>query len=685
MASSTQELLSINTIRTLSMDGVQKANSGHPGTPMALAPVTYAIWNHSLRYDPAAPRWPGRDRFVLSCGHASMLLYSVLHLAQVRKLDHDGNPGEGPAITLDNIRNFRQLHSPCAGHPEYGEAAGIETTTGPLGQGVGNSVGMAMAAQWFAARYNRPGFDLFGYDVYALCSDGDIMEGVACEAASVAGHLRLGNLCWIYDDNKITIEGETELAFSEDVARRFEGLGWHTITVEDANNLGAIKHALSSFRATPDKPTLIILRSVIGYGSPNKANSHSAHGAPLGDEEVKLTKRFYGWPEEEKFLVPPEALADFAAGVGARGAALRSDWEAKFASYAQSYPEQAAELRQIWSGKAPANWESALPVFPADAKGLATRVSSGKVLNAIAPAYPWLVGGSADLAPSTMTMLEHPDAGHFGHHNYGGRNLHFGIREHAMGSICNGLALSGIRPYGATFFVFSDYVRPSVRLSSLMRLPVLYIFTHDSIGLGEDGPTHQPVEHLAACRAIPGLVVLRPGDANEVSESYRALLSLSDRPAALVLSRQNVPTLDRAKYAPAAGARRGAYVLADAAPGQPEVILIGTGSELMLCVAAYEQLVAAGVKARLVSMPSWELFDSQDAAYRDSVLPPTVTARVAVEAGLRMGWDKYIGPGGRFVGMSSFGASAPANTLYKHFGITAERIVAEAHAALGKG
>lgn len=685
MASSTQELLSINTIRTLSMDGVQKANSGHPGTPMALAPVTYTIWNHSLRYDPAAPRWPGRDRFVLSCGHASMLLYSVLHLAQVRKLDHDGNPADGPAITLDNIRNFRQLHSPCAGHPEYGEAAGIETTTGPLGQGVGNSVGMAMAAQWFAARYNRPGFELFGYDVYALCSDGDIMEGVACEAASVAGHLRLGNLCWIYDDNKITIEGETELAFSEDVARRFEGLGWHTITVEDANDLGAIKHALSSFRATPDKPTLIILRSVIGYGSPNKANSHSAHGAPLGDEEVKLTKRFYGWPEEEKFLVPPEALADFAAGVGARGAALRSDWEAKFASYAQSYPEQAAELRQIWSGKAPANWESALPVFPADAKGLATRVSSGKVLNAIAPAYPWLVGGSADLAPSTMTMLEHSDAGHFGHHNYGGRNLHFGIREHAMGSICNGMALSGIRPYGATFFVFSDYVRPSVRLSSLMRLPVLYIFTHDSIGLGEDGPTHQPVEHLAACRAIPGLVVLRPGDANEVSESYRALLSLSDRPAALVLSRQNVPTLDRAKYAPAAGARRGAYVLADAAPGQPEVILIGTGSELMLCVAAYEQLVAAGVKARLVSMPSWELFDSQDAAYRDSVLPPTVTARVAVEAGLRMGWDKYIGLGGRFVGMSSFGASAPANTLYKHFGITAERIVAEAHAALGKG
>jgi transketolase len=683
MASSTQELLSINTIRTLSMDGVQKANSGHPGTPMALAPVTYAIWNQSLRYDPAAPRWPGRDRFVLSCGHASMLLYSVLHLAQVRKLDHDGNPADGPAITLDDLRNFRQLHSPCAGHPEYGEAAGIETTTGPLGQGVGNSVGMAMAAQWFAARYNRPGFDLFGYDVYALCSDGDIMEGVACEAASVAGHLRLGNLCWIYDDNKITIEGETELAFSEDVAKRFEGLGWNTVTVEDANDLTAIRQALASFRATTDKPTLIILRSIIGYGSPNKANSHSAHGAPLGDEEVKLTKRFYGWPEEEKFRVPPETLADFAAGVGARGSALRSEWEAKFASYEGAYPEQAAELRQIWAGKAPANWESALPVFPADAKGLATRVSSGKVLNAVAAAFPWLVGGSADLAPSTMTMLEHPDAGHFGHHNYGGRNLHFGIREHAMGSICNGLALSGIRPYGATFFVFSDYVRPSVRLSSLMRLPVLYIFTHDSIGLGEDGPTHQPVEHLAACRAIPGLVVLRPGDANEVAESYRALLTLQDRPAALVLSRQNVPTLDRAKFAAASGTCRGAYVLADAAPGLPDVILIGTGSELMLCVAAYEQLAAAGVKARLVSMPSWELFDGQDAAYRDSVLPPSVSARVAVEAGLRMGWDKYIGLGGRFVGMSSFGASAPANTLYKHFGITTDRIVAEARAALG--
>ncbi|MFO0868306.1 MAG: transketolase [Pirellulales bacterium] len=682
MSSPSREELSINTIRTLSMDGVQKANSGHPGTPMALAPVTYALWNRALRYDPAQPLWPARDRFVLSCGHASMLLYSTLHLAGVRQVDHAGHVTSEPAVRLEDLRNFRQLHSPCAGHPEYGEAAGIETTTGPLGQGVGNSVGMAMAAQWLSARYNRPGFELFGYDVYALCSDGDIMEGVACEAASVAGHLRLGNLCWIYDDNKITIEGETELAFSENVAQRFEGLGWNTVTVDDANDQEQIQHALNVFRETPDKPTLIVLRSIIGFGSPNKANSHAAHGAPLGEDEVKLTKRAYGWPEDQPFLVPEEARADFAAGIGARGARLRSEWDAKFADYAQSYPELAAELKRIWSGEQPAGWQDAIPVFPTDAKGLATRVSSGKVLNAVGPKFPWLIGGSADLAPSTMTMLEFPDAGHFGHDNYGGRNLHFGIREHAMGSICNGLALSGLRPYGATFFVFSDYVRPSVRLSSLMRLPVLYIFTHDSIGLGEDGPTHQPVEHLAACRAIPGLIVLRPGDANEVAEAYRTVLGLQRRPAALVLSRQNVPTLDRTKFAPAAGTARGGYILADATAGTPDVILIGTGSEVSLCVTAYEQLAAAGVRVRLVSMPSWELFDEQDQAYRDQVLPPAVTARVAVEAGLRMGWDKYLGPRGRFVGMSSFGASAPAGTLYKHFGITVERIVAEAQAAI---
>lgn len=684
MSSASRELLSINTIRTLSMDGVQKANSGHPGTPMALAPVTYELWNHSLRYDPAAPLWPARDRFILSCGHASMLLYSTLHLAGVRKVDHDGKTLDAPAITIDDLKNFRQLHSPCAGHPEYGEAAGIEMTTGPLGQGIATSVGMAMASQWFAARYNRPGFELFGFDVYALCSDGDVMEGVGCEAASVAGHLQLGNLCWIYDDNKITIEGETELAYSEDVAKRFEGLGWRTVTVTDANDLAAIRASLQKFRETPDKPTLVILRSIIGFGSPNKANTHNAHGAPLGEEEVKLTKLAYGWPGDQHFFVPDEARADFASGIGARGATLRTEWEAKFAEYAKSYPELAAELRRIWAGELPEGWEQGIPTFPADAKGLATRVSSGKVLNSVAPRFPWLIGGSADLAPSTMTMLESVEAGHFSHHNYGGRNLHFGIREHAMGSICNGLALCGLRPYGATFFVFSDYVRPAVRLSSLMRLPVLYIFTHDSIGLGEDGPTHQPVEHLAACRAIPGLVVLRPADANEVAESYRAVLGAKRRAATLVLSRQNVPTLDRTRFAPAAGATRGAYVLADAADGKPEVILIGTGSEVMLCVTAYEQLTAAGVKTRLVSMPSWELFDEQDQAYRDSVLPPAVAARVAVEAGLRMGWDKYIGTQGRFIGMNSFGASAPAGTLYKHFGITVDRIVAEARAAAGR-
>ncbi|MFO0901969.1 MAG: transketolase [Pirellulales bacterium] len=684
MSSASRELLSINTIRTLSMDGVQKANSGHPGTPMALAPVTYEIWNHALRYDPAAPQWPARDRFVLSCGHASMLLYSTLHLAGVRKVDHHGQTLDAPAISLEDLKNFRQLHSPCAGHPEYGEAAGIETTTGPLGQGIGNSVGMAMAGQWFAARYNRPGFELFGYDVYALCSDGDVMEGIGCEAASLAGHLQLGNLCWIYDDNKITIEGETELAYSEDAAKRFEGLGWRTVTVEDANDLPAIRRALQTFRETPDKPTLIILRSIIGFGSPNKANSHNAHGAPLGEEEIKLTKRAYGWPEDKQFFVPDEAREDFAAGLGARGASLHRDWEAKFADYAKAYPELAAELKKIWSGELPDGWEQGIPAFPADAKGLATRVSSGKVLNSVAACFPWLIGGSADLAPSTMTMLDSRDAGHFGHSNYAGRNLHFGIREHAMGAICNGLALSGLRPYGATFFVFSDYVRPSVRLSALMHLPVLYIFTHDSIGLGEDGPTHQPVEHLAACRAIPGLIVLRPGDANEVAESYRAVLGAKRRAAALVLSRQNVPTLDRTRFAPAAGTVRGAYVLADAADGAPDVLLIGTGSELMLCISAHEQLTAAGIKSRVVSMPSWELFDEQDQAYRDSVLPPAVRARVAVEAGLRMGWDKYIGLEGRFVGMNSFGASAPAGTLYKHFGITVERVVEEAKAAVGR-
>lgn len=674
--------LAINTIRTLSIDGVQQANSGHPGTPMALAPVTYTVWNRRLRYDPEHPWWPARDRFVLSCGHASMLLYSVLHLAGVKKVER-GQILEEPAISLDDLRNFRQLGSPCAGHPEYGEAAGIEMTTGPLGQGVGTSVGMAIASQWFAARYNQPGFELFGYDVYALCSDGDLMEGIGCEAASVAGHLKLANLCWIYDDNGITIEGHTDLAFSEDVPARFTGLGWNVVTVDDANDVAALDAALASFHACQDRPTLIVMRSVIGFGSPNKAGSHEVHGAPLGDEEIRLTKRAYGWPEDEKFLVPDRVREHFAEGIGARGRQAHADWAAKFALYEASHPQLAADLKRIWARELPDGWDRDIPVFPADAKGLASRVTSGQVLNAVAKNLPWLVGGSADLAPSNNTMLKVENAGHFGIAERGGRNLHFGVREHSMAAICNGLALSGLRSYGATFFVFTDYMRPAMRLSAMMRQGVLYVLTHDSIGLGEDGPTHQPVEHLAACRGIPGLRVFRPGDANEVAESYRAILAAADRPAALVLTRQNIPTLDRGQCAAASGVARGGYVLLDAPSGRADVILIGTGSELALCVQAHEKLVAENIQARVVSLPCWELFDEQDAAYRASVLPPSVTARVAVEAGIRQGWDRYIGSGGRFVGMTGFGASGPFKQLYERFGITTARVVEEAKAALG--
>ncbi len=671
------EQLAINTIRTLAMDAVQKANSGHPGTPMALAPTAYVLFQHALAYDPNGPLWPGRDRFILSCGHASMLLYAMLHLSGVRGVDDDGNVLDGPSITLDDIKNFRQLDSPCAGHPEYGDAAGIETTTGPLGQGIGNSVGMAMAARWLSARYDRPGFELFGFNVYALCSDGDLMEGVGCEAASVAGHLKLSNLCWMYDDNHITIEGNTRLAFSEDVATRFRGLGWNVVKVDDANDTGAIGRALDAFRKTDDKPTLIIVRSVIAWGSPNKANTHGAHGAPLGEDEVKLTKQFYGWPADEHFHVPDEVYAHYREGIGARGRKARQEWEAALARYDSAHPREAAELRTMWSGRLPDGWDADIPVFPPDAKGMATRVSSGKVLNTVAGRIPWLLGGSADLAPSTMTALGKDDSD-FEADNYAGRILHFGIREHTMAAISNGMSLVGLRPFAGTFFVFTDYMRPSMRLSSIMHRPVLYILTHDSIGLGEDGPTHQPIEHLAACRAIPGLLVVRPGDANEVAAAYRTLLPIVDRPAALVLSRQNVPTLDRTRFAPADGLARGAYVLCDPPKGNPQVIFIGTGTELPICVSAWETLTAEAIAARVVSMPCWELFDEQSQSYRDSVLPPHVTARVAVEAGVAMGWERYIGPHGRFVGMSSFGASAPASALYRHFGITPQRVVAEA-------
>lgn len=678
VATTSIQQLAINTIRTLSMDGVQAANSGHPGTPMALAPLTYVLWNQVMRYDPAQPQWPARDRFVLSCGHASMLLYSMLHLCGVKR--EDGSE----SITLENIQKFRQIDSPCAGHPEYGYAPGIETTTGPLGQGVSNSVGMAMAAKWFAARYNKPGYELFDFNTYALCSDGDLMEGVANEAASIAGHLKLNNLCWIYDDNHITIEGETELAFSENVGKRFEGLGWNVLKLADANDIAGFSKTLDAFQACQDKPTLIIVRSIIGYGAPNKQNTHGAHGAPLGEDEIKLTKKFYGWPEDKKFYVPDEVREHFANGIGARGAQLHEAWNQKFAEYKAKYAKEAAELEALWNRKLPAGWEEALPTFPADAKGLATRVSSGKVLNAIAPKFPWLVGGSADLAPSTMTNLDAPEMGHYEAHNYGGRNLHFGIREHGMAAACNGMSLCGIRPYGATFFVFTDYMRGSMRLSSIMHQPVLYVLTHDSIGLGEDGPTHQPIEHLCAMRVIPRMVVIRPGDANEVSEAYRALLKITDRPCSLVLSRQNVPTIDRTKYAPAAGAAKGAYVLGDAANSKPEVILIGTGTELIIALQAYEQLTREGIAARIVSMPSWELFEMQDQAYRDSVLPPSVKARVAIEAGVKQGWERWIGDSGRFIGMNSFGASGPYQKLYEHYGLTPARVVSEAKAALGK-
>ena len=697
------ESLSINTIRTLSMDAVQAANSGHPGTPMALAPATYVIFNEIMRFDPAQPLWPNRDRFVLSCGHASMLLYSTLHVCGVKQTDATGRGTDQPAVPLDDIRRFRQLDSRCPGHPEHGHTSGVETTTGPLGQGISNSVGMAIAERWLAARYNRPGFDLFDYNVYALCSDGDLMEGVGAEAASLAGHLKLANLCWIYDDNNITIEGHTELAFSECMQQRFAGYGWNVLKVDDINDLAALRAALAEFQKTTDRPTLIVVRSVIAYGAPNKHNTHGAHGAPLGDEEVRLTKRAYGWPEDQKFLVPEEVLAHFRANIGARGQNLRQDWETRYAEYAVQFPQQAQELDCIGRHALPAGWDAEMKPFAADAKGLATRASSGKVLNQIAKRLPWLVGGSADLAPSTLTLID--GGGDFEatqERRYSGRNMHFGIREHAMGAIINGMALTGLRSFGATFFVFSDYMRPSIRLAAIMGLPVFYVFTHDSIGVGEDGPTHQPIEHLAALRAIPNLTVIRPGDANEVIEAYRSAIENTKGPTALVLSRQNLPTLDRCaasptgtwtdhtetsngpKYAPAAGARLGGYVLADAADGKPEVILIGTGSELALCVSAYEKLAAEGIKARVVSLPSWELFDAQPQAYRDSVLPPDVTRRVAVELGIDQGWCKYIGRCGRFLGMTSYGASAPVGVLLKHYGITVENLMKLAKETVGR-
>jgi transketolase len=656
--------LAINTIRTLSMDAVEAAKSGHPGTPMALAPVVYTLWQQILRYDPENAGWPNRDRFVLSAGHASMLLYSVLHLAGVKDAQ------DRPAITLDDIRHFRQIGSPCAGHPEYRHAVGIETTTGPLGQGCGNSVGMAIAARFLAHRYNRPEFTAFDYDVYALCSDGDMMEGVASEAASIAGHLALGNLCWMYDNNHISIEGNTSLAFTEDVGARFRAYGWNVEHVRNANDCDAIAAALERFRQDRTAPRLIIIDSHIAYGAPHKQDSASAHGEPLGESEVKLAKRFYGWPEDAKFLVPDGVRERFGAELGERGRRLSAGWYQGLNRFRQLYPDLARELDQMQSGEIPAGWDSALPDFPGDAKGMATREASGKILNAIAPKYPWLLGGSGDLAPSTKTLI----AGGGDFEREPGRNLHFGVREHGMGAITNGIALCNLRPYCATFLIFSDYMRPPIRLAAMMQLPVLYIFTHDSIGLGEDGPTHQPVEQLVGLRAIPGLVTFRPCDANEVLEAWRFAIG-SKRPTAFSLSRQTLPTLDRKLYAPASGVVRGAYVLAEDDKGAADVILIGTGSEIALCLSARDKLANDGIRARVVSMPSWELFEEQDRTYRDEVLPPMIRARVSVEAASPVGWDRYVGPDGARIAMNSFGASGPYQDVYRHFHITTDHVV----------
>jgi transketolase len=679
------DLTCINTIRTLSMDAVQAANSGHPGTPMALAPVAYCLWQRFLRFDPQDPIWPNRDRFILSNGHASMLLYALLHLTGVKAVSKDYERLGEPSVPLDAIKNFRQLGSRCPGHPEYRWTSGVETTTGPLGQGLANSVGMALASRWMATHFNRPGFeDLIDFNVYALCGDGCMMEGISAEAASLAGHLRLSNLCWVYDNNHITIEGNTALAFSDDVATRFIGHGWNVTRVGDANDLEMLARAFRVFLGTRDRPTLIIVDSHIAYGAPHKQDTSAAHGEPLGEEEVRLTKRAYGWPEDAKFYVPDGVYEHFRDGVGKRGKELRDAWFAQAREYRARYPELAEQLYRMQHRQLPEGWDKEVPSFPADAKGLATRDSSAKVLNAVARNVPWLLGGSADLSPSTKTRLTFEGAGDFQAESPGGRNLHFGIREHAMAAVLNGMALVKVRAYGSTFLIFSDYARGALRLSALMEVPVVYVFTHDSIGVGEDGPTHQPVEQLASLRAVPGLIVLRPADANEVAEAWKVIMELHHEPAVLVLTRQAVPTIDRGRYASAAGLARGAYVLADAADGRPDVLLLASGSEVALCLAAYEQLKEQGIKARVVSMPSWELFDDQPQEYRDRVLPPEVTARVSVEQASTFGWSKYVGPAGQSLGMRSFGASAPLKDLQRKFGFTPGHVVQAAREQLGR-
>ena len=670
--------LCINTIRTLAMDAVQQANSGHPGTPMGMAPVMYCLWQEFLRFDPEDPIWPNRDRFVLSFGHASMLLYSMLHLCGVKAVDADYERLGAPCVTLDDIKKFRQLDSKCPGHPEYRWTSGIETTTGPLGQGVATSVGMALAERWMAEHFNRPGFEIFDYNVYAMCGDGCMMEGVSGEAASLAGHLKLSNLCWIYDNNKITIEGHTEWAFSEDVATRFIAYGWNVVRVGDANDQEMLARAFQTFQRTEDRPTLIIVDSHIAYGAPNKQDTSAAHGEPLGDEEIRLTKKNYGWPEDARFLVPEGVREHFQEGIGKRGKDLRERWHQTFQQYAQQYPELATHVGKMQRRDLPDGWDRDLREFPADAKGVAGRDASAKALNAIARNLPWVVGGSADLAPSTKTRLTFDGAGDFSGKNYHGRNLHFGIREHAMGSILNGMALSKMRVFGSGFLIFSDYLRPAIRLAALMEIPVIYIFTHDSIGVGEDGPTHQPIEQLISLRSIPNLITLRPGDANEVIEAWRLIMQLRHNPAVLVLSRQALPTLDRKRYAPASGLAKGGYILADSPGAKPEILFLATGSEVALAIDVYEKLTAEGVRARVVSMPSWELFEAQPSQYRDTVIPPDVTARISIEQGSTMGWALYHGSGGRAIGMRTFGASAPLKELQKKFGFTPDSLLGAA-------
>jgi transketolase len=675
------DALCVNTIRGLCMDAIQKAESGHPGTPLGIAPVTYTLWQRFLRFDPADPIWPNRDRFVLSAGHASALLWSLLHLTGVHSVEPDYEVLSTPAVTLDDLKTFRQLGSHCPGHPEYRWTSGVETTTGPLGQGVATSVGMAIAGKWLAARYNTGDFTMFDFDVYAQAGDGCMMEGIASEAASLAGHLRLANLCWIYDSNRVTIEGHTDIAFTEDAAARFIAYGWNVTTVADANDMDQVFRALHCFRAENERPTLVLVHSHIGYGSPVE-DTPKAHGEPFGIEGVRETKRFLGMPADADFYVPDGVYGHFAQGIGQRGRELRERWEATFETYRGVHPDLAAEVEQMQHRTLPDGWEAALPVFEPDPKGLASRESSGQVLNAVAQAVPWLLGGSADLSPSTKTHLTFAGAGDLQPGDAGGRNLHFGIREHASAAVASGLALTKLRPFWSGFLIFSDYARGAIRLSALMEIPVLHIFTHDSIGVGEDGPTHQPVEQLASLRAMPGLLVFRPADANEVTETWRIVAALRREPAALILSRQALPTLDRTHLGAASGVAKGGYVLAEpdpgadagAAGGDPDVILLATGSEVQLALAARDELAAEGIGARVVSMPCWELFDRQDRQYRDSVLPPAVKARVAVEQASTLGWDRYVGDGGAIVGMHTFGASAPLKELLTKFGFTPERV-----------